>query len=420
MMPYLKKVFLNQNAKKYLILTLVFILSLDTKILFAVDSNSDNIDDSLVVSIAASGVQSFSESDAGSTNTLSEINFNSSYTATGLTNGSNISARNISSNSNAEVATGSGTLSLVAANVFGGAGNTGNYAQPGTNESTSAWTITFTNTQRYVGLWWSAGNAANNLQLQDANGNNLLSPVFTTAAVQTTALDGNSCPSTRPTAAQITDAPWRGYCSNPNSGTTYVAEPYAFIHIRYETGFRKLKFWGTGFEFDNLTFSETIPAFGATEEVVGDLSVSTNLPDVLLVDPRATFLNFPSLALSNSNNAMICFRQVADSSGTAISGAASISINRTSNTTGVTENTSTNLWRYNGTRANVQTQTGSIRISGVGTNPVVNTGSKWLEVHVTSRTSAETDCTTNIQIRRRVELRSLGLDTTRRITVGVD
>ncbi|MEY3606324.1 MAG: hypothetical protein RL289_504, partial [Actinomycetota bacterium] len=45
------------------------------------------------------------------------------------------------------------------------------------------------------------------------------------------------------------------------------------------------------------------------------LEVDTDLPDVILVDPRATAVNIPTLDLSTSTNAMICFSQVSNSSG---------------------------------------------------------------------------------------------------------
>ena len=151
-----------------------------------------------------------------------------------------------------------------------------------------------------------------------------------------------------------------------------------------------------------------------------DLDISTNLPDVILVDPRATSINFPPLTLSTSTNAMICFSQVADSTGGAISGSPTFSVSRTSTTPGVTENTTTNLWRYSGIRTDVQTQIGSIQVSGTLGNPIVPTGSKWLEVHATSRTSGASDCTSNIQVRKRIELRALNLDTTQLLTVEVN
>jgi hypothetical protein len=149
------------------------------------------------------------------------------------------------------------------------------------------------------------------------------------------------------------------------------------------------------------------------------LEVDTDLPDVILVDPRATAVNIPSLELSTSTNAMICFSQVSNSSGGTLSGSATIGVSRTSNTTGVTENTGTNLWRYSGTRANVETQIESIRITGTGSNPVVSSGSKWLRIHVTSATAAASDCTDG-QVDKVVELRPLALEDDRSFSVDID
>ena len=149
------------------------------------------------------------------------------------------------------------------------------------------------------------------------------------------------------------------------------------------------------------------------------LDVSTNLPDVIPVHPLATTINFPSLTLTNSTNAMICFSQVANSGGTALSGSPTIEISRSSTTSGVTENITSNLWRYNGTRANVQTQINSINISGTSGAAIASTGSKWLRVHVTSATSSASDCQDS-QVNKVVEIRSLGVDTNRRITVDVN
>jgi hypothetical protein len=149
------------------------------------------------------------------------------------------------------------------------------------------------------------------------------------------------------------------------------------------------------------------------------LEVSTNLPDVIPVYPTATSINFPPLTLSTSINAMICFRQVSNSSGTALSGTPTIAISRSSTTSGVTENITSNLWRYNGTRANVQTQINSINISGTGGAAIASTGSKWIRVNVTSATGSASDCD-DAEVDEVVEIRSLGVDTNRRITVDVN
>ncbi len=91
----------------------------------AVDSNGDNVDDALVASFAAAGVQSFPESDAGSTATVSAISFSTSgspsYSNSSLTNGSNIPAVRISDGTTVNIGTGTGTVLLGDALVWGGA-----------------------------------------------------------------------------------------------------------------------------------------------------------------------------------------------------------------------------------------------------------------------------------------------------------
>ena len=149
------------------------------------------------------------------------------------------------------------------------------------------------------------------------------------------------------------------------------------------------------------------------------LNAAANLPDVILVDPRNTTVGLPNIDISTSTNAMICFSQVANSSGGTLSGSPTISVSRTSSTSGVTENVATNLWRYNGTRANVNTQLETIRISGTGSNPPVTTSSKWLRVHVTSATASASDCTDS-QVNKVVELRPLTIDTKTGVTINVN
>lgn len=134
------------------------------------------------------------------------------------------------------------------------------------------------------------------------------------------------------------------------------------------------------------------------------------VPDVLLVDPRSQDLNFPALTLNDSTNAMVCFSQVADSSGSSLVGSPTLTVSRSSSIAGVTEDTATNSWRYSGARASVATQTGSIQISGTGVNPVVQTGSKWLRVNVTSDTTDASSCTaSDVEVDEVMEIRSVNL-----------
>jgi hypothetical protein len=135
---------------------------------------------------------------------------------------------------------------------------------------------------------------------------------------------------------------------------------------------------------------------------------ATQLPQVLLVDPRATSISLPSQTLSGSTNAMLCIQQVDSASATTLTGSPTISIGRSTNVANVTFAEATNLWRFTGTRANVQTQVPSITINGVGTNPIVATGSKFVRVGVTAATTLGTGACYLGQSRV-IELRSLAL-----------
>jgi hypothetical protein len=135
---------------------------------------------------------------------------------------------------------------------------------------------------------------------------------------------------------------------------------------------------------------------------------ATQLPQVLLVDPRATSISLPSQTLSGSTNAMLCIQQVNSASDTTLTGSPTISIGRSTDVDNVTFAEATNLWRFTGTRANVQTQVPSITINGVGTNPIVATGSKFVRVGVTAATTLGTGACYLGQSRV-IELRSLAL-----------
>ena len=149
---------------------------------------------------------------------------------------------------------------------------------------------------------------------------------------------------------------------------------------------------------------------------LGIADISTNLPTVIHADPKSTAINFPPLTLTTSTNAMICFEQVSNSGGDALSGSANIAVSRTTSVSNVTETIGTNSWRYSGTRANVQSQINSIQITGTGSDPVANASSKWVRVRVTA---SRTNCATN-PVSRVIEIRPLGLDGFRRVTVTIN
>ena len=138
--------------------------------------------------------------------------------------------------------------------VWGGAGGVGGFPQAGDL------LFTLNTTQRYVGFWWSAGNRDNTVTLLNSSGATLGS--FTTADLLTAL--GGSCGG----ATEAIDP----YCGNPNTSAdptrASANEPYAYINIRFADGFQKVRFSGAGFEFDNVSFSETVPPRVSTETTV--------------------------------------------------------------------------------------------------------------------------------------------------------
>jgi hypothetical protein len=123
---------------------------------------------------------------------------------------------------------------VVAANAFGGAFGTHYYAVGAQSGQTSA-TLTLTGPEHYFGMWWSAGDAQNQLSFYD--GGTLLGS-FNVANL----LALNLSP---------------GYFGNPNNGQD-TGEPFVYLDFT-TTGsdaITKVVFnnsLATGFEMDNLS-----------------------------------------------------------------------------------------------------------------------------------------------------------------------
>lgn len=222
----------------------------------------------VVASFADPGVQ-FQTTNLTSA-TMRTVTFNETATFGGNT------ANSISGNITlANIGTLSGTGAVYRNDyVWGGAGGTGGFAQAGNL------LFTLTNTQRYVGFWWSAGNAANTVTLLNSSGATLGS--FTTADLLSAL--GGWC-----------DGSGEGidpYCGNPNTSAdptnASANEPFAYINIRFADGFQKVRFSGDGFEFDNVSFSQTVPARVSTETTV------------TLTEPRATCAGITSAQASST------------------------------------------------------------------------------------------------------------------------
>lgn len=161
--------------------------------------------------------------------------------------------------------------------TWGGAGGAGGFMTAGNL------TLTLTDTQRYIGFWWSAGNSDNNVELFDGS-----TSLGTFTAGDLVAILG-ACPAT----PVNTD-----YCGNPNYSGALTNDPakneqFAYIHIRYAAGFNKIQFRGTGFEFDNVSISQTVPENSSTETAVTTSTVRTDCSSITSTSASSTLTACP-------------------------------------------------------------------------------------------------------------------------------
>ena len=162
-------------------------------------------------------------------------------------------------------------VSLQAANLVGGAGETGTYLDVNAGGGVS---ITLTGNRKYVGFWWSAGDYDNVIEFYDDS--NALLASYTTPALTTLLSGGGTI-----TAFNGSQYPKSAYWDNPNppAGRNTV-EPYGYINVVLEDttlNFRRIVIRQTGgwhFELDNLAVadapvvSDTWVKFGTTSVTV--------------------------------------------------------------------------------------------------------------------------------------------------------
>ena len=390
-----------QSKKVSLILAMVSCVAL--ALVWLEPTKARALQSDLVVTVADAGIQSFATSGLQSTPTLQVENFDSRST--------------VAFTSGAGTFSGSGTLSD--AGVYGGAGGTGKFP----TAANMVLTMPNTSDYRYVGFWWSAGNSNNHVDILDIN-DNVLATFTVDIANSTEDLQGviGSCSGANPLS--------NGYCGNPNltiRGTTYASrqvpgEPYAFVHLRYEPGFRKVRFRGTGFELDNVTISQTSPPLSSTEtttETFVQYTVST--PSVLIADPRTTTVSFPGVTLGAGNgetNAMLCFSQVTQAGG-AIAGSADVVAAGTG--TGVTVSSGTNLVTFSGARDTVVSFSPNVDFQSVPSGDRFGVGSIYVRVVATPQTNAgSSGCTGDAAVSVVIEVRFLNLFLSDSVGIPID
>jgi hypothetical protein len=142
-----------------------------------------------------------------------------------------------------------GSFQIYAGDQWGGANGSKYVKDP------NDFDITFTAAARYVGFWWSAGNAGNTVQLYSGGAlaaefnSSYLSSYLNNGSGTVTALDGT---------IYNTSA----YYGNPNQSSPggHSGEPFGYINLFARNGsgfFDRVVFKNVGFEFDNITASSS-------------------------------------------------------------------------------------------------------------------------------------------------------------------
>jgi hypothetical protein len=280
----------------------------------------------------------------------------------------------------AAIGTISGTYYMQPANVYGGSGGTGKYPTP----TGAGFTVNLTTEQKYLGFWWSAGSADNHVQLLDANDHILA------------CFDAVDLVNTLGTASNYSD-----YLGNPVNRNWAAAEPFAFVHLRLPTGFAKVRFYGAGFELDSISVSQTVPSNSSSETFLNPrpASIALRLPTQVPVDPRATQARLPQLRITGSTDATLCYRQVADSSGTPLVGSTSINFGTSS---AMTAEPAGPYFALYGSIAQVQSNSGGLLVGRNDYAPLMQNGLIYIEVATLptadSPTAALCDASTTRQV----------------------
>lgn len=171
------------------------------------------------------------------------------------------------------------------------------------------------------------------------------------------------------------------------------------------------------------TFGDTSDA-DATFNIVDDLTQIA--PTIIPVDPRAPFVDLPQIDIlgSSVSKALLCYRQ-SQSNGTDLSSGHSLTTSvRTTSSNTISNDASTSEVSINGTIANVETSSSSIRITNSNGGAVLDSNtSKYLRVRVSGDDDLSADNCTNgssADQSKVIELRPVVLETTRKIDINVD
>jgi hypothetical protein len=312
-------------------------------------------------------------------------------------------------------------------------------------------TLASSTTYRYLGFWWSAGSPNNNICLLPETGSTCIAEYNTgdliaNASFNTTGLSGpawqNKPHYGNPRGRVYTGTPSCNGVSDSAGvpGQLYsghCGEPFAFIHIFQDSGFRRVQFSGdqnTGFEFDNVTAStaeswELIDLLPAGTLIGASTlpAYSVTSPSVIPVDPRSDSVPFPGVILGGAAaaqpNATLCVTEVNSSGSPVASDSSNLQLSATV-PVGVTSQSSAPRFVYSGAREAIRDLSSTIRINNA-TNSinVVSSESKYLRISAQARTGTGlTTCagTNNVITAVIVELRPIRLNGSATVGISID
>jgi hypothetical protein len=320
---------------------------------------------------------------------------------------------------------------------------------PAVNGATITLTLASSTTYRYLGFWWSAGNAGNNICLLPETGSTCIaeyntSDLVANASFNTTGVSAPAWQNNRPhygnprgriyTGTTACNGVSDSYGSPGGLYSDHCSEPFAFIHIFQDSGFRRVQFSGVGFEFDNVTAS-TAESWELIDMLpVGTLIGASTLPaysltspSVIPVDPRSHSVPFPGVMLggaaSGQPNATLCVTEVS-SAGTPVASDPSNLLISATVPVGVTSQSSAPRFVYSGTLEAIRNLSATIRINNAANSiNVVSSESKYFRISVQARTGTGlTTCagSNNVITAVIVELRPIRLNGSRNVGIPID
>jgi hypothetical protein len=136
--------------------------------------------------------------------------------------------------------------------------------------------------------------------------------------------------------------------------------------------------------------------------------MTLDVPSVVLVDPRASSVKFPGVRLSGDTNASLCFKQVADSSGTPLLGSPTAEFGDGEND-GLTKQTINDDFVASGATADLQAASSHLASSALKSSRLAHSGSVYFRVAAASGSSPNSStCASGAT--RIVEIRPINLD----------